>query len=163
MDNVEEIDIQDKPAKGGHQPRKEKAYGYTFDNSHEASIEASFRQLIAAIHSVSGPQTPPALKGAIKSTFTEALGFLHKWHCFHSYLEKAIYLPLDTLTIAQFIVGQASDDFGRKAYEIGFHSPTNSMEDWVSHFLGFSKSPQKRNSSKKSTALGQTPSEKGTS
>lgn len=117
----------------------EKAYGYTFDNNHEAILEAKLIKEISVLGQIRGNRVPYSIQGDIQALITEIRGFLRKWKVTTSYSEKCSLYVKENKNLDLFIVNCLYNDFMKWADKLGFKNATNTQEDWEKRFLGISK------------------------
>jgi hypothetical protein len=116
----------------------EKAYGYTFDNNHEAALEAKLIRQINALGQIRGNKVPHEVQGNIQALITEIRGFMRKWRVTDSYAEKCSPFVGDYKGVDIYLVNCLYNDFMAKADKLGFKNATNTQEDWEKRFLGLS-------------------------
>ena len=117
----------------------EKTYGYLYDSTHEASIEARLIEQIKVLGQVNGNKCPSYIEGNLQALISEIQGFLHKWNVRDSYVERAGQYIGNQKSVNLFIVQCLYRDFMRQADRLGFKNATNIQEDWEKRFLGLSK------------------------
>ena len=138
MEDEDEEDEQKSIVVGKMGKAKERAYGYTYDNNHEAALEAKLIKQIQVLGQVRGPRVSPTTQGDIEALITEIRGFLRKWKVFDSYSEQASLYVSPQKNTDLFIVNQLYNDFMEQADKLGFKNATNSQEEWEKRFLGHS-------------------------
>lgn len=115
----------------------DRTYGYSYDSSHEASLEARLMSSIKELGQIpSNGKVAQSIEGDLHTLITEIQGFLHKWGIRDSYAEKADNFISSQRNVDLFIMKNLYRDFMKQADRLGFKNPVSKIEEWEKHFLG---------------------------